>query len=95
MDILILGSQDPKISITVWKQLGSPDLSPSTITLRARDGHPSQPLGLYCNCLVTVAGKIICIDVEVIDAPLYYNILLGCSYTYTMSVFASMIRRKM
>lgn len=80
---------------SVWKQLGSPNLSPSTITLWAWNGHPSQPLGLYHNYLVTVAGKTVCIDIEVIDAPLDYNILLGHSYTYAMLVFASEIDRKM
>ena len=65
------------MSASVWKQLGSPELAPSTITLRAWDGHASQPIGLFRNCPITLAGKTVCVDVEVIDAPLDYNILLG------------------
>ena len=31
------------------------------------------------------------IDVEVIDAQLNYNILLGCGYMYTMKEMASLV----
>ena len=37
------------MSAHVWKWLGSTELVPSTITLRAYDGCPSQPEGLYQN----------------------------------------------
>lgn len=80
---------------SVWKKLCSPNLSLPTITLRAWDGHPSQPLGLYHNYPITVAGKAVCIDIEVIDAPLDYNILLGCIYTYAMSFITFLVHRKM
>ena len=79
----------------VWQQLESPELAPSTITLRAWDGHASQPIGLFRNCPITLAGKTVCVDVEVIDAPLDYNILLGRSYTYAMSVVPSAVHCKM
>ena len=75
------------MSASIWKKLGSPKLDPSTITLRAWDGHSSQPIWGFRNCLITLAGKTVCVDVEVIDAPLDYNILLGRSYTYAMSLF--------
>ena len=65
------------MSASVWKQLGSPELAPSTITLRAWDGHASQPIGLFRNYPITLAGKTVCVDVEVINAPLDYNILFG------------------
>ena len=83
------------ISASVWKQLGSPELAPSIITLRAWDGHASRPIDLFRNCPITLAGKSICVDVEVIDAPLYYKILLGRSYTYAMSVVPFAVHRKM
>ena len=83
------------MSASVWKQLGSPELAPSTITLRAWDGHASQPIGLFRNCPITLAGKTVCVDVEFIDAPLDYNILLGKSYTYAMSAVPSAVFRKM
>ena len=65
------------------------------ITLRVWDGHASQPIGLFCNFPITLAGKTICVDVEFIDAPLNYNILLGRSYTYSMSVVPFAVHRKM
>ena len=83
------------MSASVWKQLKSPELSPSTIILRAWDGHSSQPLGMYHNCPVNLTGRIVHVDIEVIDGPLDYNILLGHSYTYAMSVVASTIFHKM
>jgi len=69
--------------------LGPPELIPSTITLRAYIGHPSQPEGLYHNVLIELAGKKILIDIEVIDAHLDYNILLRWSYMYAMKVVTS------
>jgi len=50
---------------------------------------------MYHNCPVTLAGKNAFVEIDVIDAPLYYNILLGCSYTYAMSAIASAVFRKM
>jgi len=38
---------------------------------------------------VELAGKIILIDIKVLDAQLDYNILLGNSYMYTMTEVAS------
>jgi hypothetical protein len=83
------------MSKIVWKKLGSPELIPSTITLRAYDGRPSSPEGLFQNVPVELGGKTILIDIEVIDAPLDYNILFGCSYMYAMKEVASSVFRMM
>ena len=40
-------------------------------------------------------GKTILIDIEVIDAPLDYNILFRHSYMYAMKAVASFVFRKM
>jgi hypothetical protein len=79
----------------VWQKLGSPELIPSSITLRAYDGRPSSPEGLFQNVPVKLRGKTILIDIEVIDAPLDYNILFGRSYKYAMKVVASSVFRTM
>ena len=50
---------------------------------------------MFHNCPITLAGKAICVEVEVIDAPLDYNIILGHSYTYAMCVVPSTVHRKM
>lgn len=72
------------MSTHVWKKLGSPELSPSTITLHAYYDHPSQLVGLYQNCPITLASKQVFIDIEVIDPPLDYNLFLGRSFIYAM-----------
>jgi hypothetical protein len=81
------------MSKTVWKKLGSPDLLPTAITLRAYDGRPSSPEGLFQNVPVELGGKTILIDIEVMDAQLDYNILLGRTYMYAMKAVASSIFR--
>jgi hypothetical protein len=83
------------ISKSVWNKLASPKLIPSTITLRAYDGKPSSPEGLFQNVSVELGGKTILIDIEVIDSPLDYNILFGCSYMYAMKAVASFVFRTM
>jgi hypothetical protein len=83
------------MSKTVWQKLGSPELIPSSITLRAYDVRPSSPEGLFQNVPVELGGKTIFIDIEVIDAPLDYNILFGRSYMYAMKAVASSVFRTM
>jgi hypothetical protein len=83
------------MSKMVWKKLGSLELIPSTITLRAYDVRPSSPKGLFQNFPVKLRGKIILIDIEVIDAPLDYNIMFSRSYMYAMKVVASSVFRTM
>jgi hypothetical protein len=79
------------MSKTFWQKLGSLELIPSTITLRAYDGRPSSPEGLFQNFPIELGGKTILIDIEVIDAPLDYNILFGRSYMYAMKEVASSV----
>jgi hypothetical protein len=38
-----------------------------------------------------LGDKIVTIDVEVVDDPLYYNLLLGRSWFYAMTVIASSV----
>jgi hypothetical protein len=79
------------MSKTVWQKLGSPELIPSAITLRAYEGRPSSPKGLFQNVPIELGGKTILIDIEVINAQLDYNILLGRSYMYAMKAVASSV----
>jgi hypothetical protein len=83
------------MSKIVWKKLGSLELIPSAITLRAYDGRPSSPEGIFQNVPVELRGKTILIDIEVIDALLDYNILFGRSYMYAMKAVASSVFRTM
>jgi hypothetical protein len=83
------------MSKKVWQKLGSLELIPSAITLRAYDGRPSSPEGLFQNVPIELGGKTILIDIEVIDAPLDYNILFGHSYMYAMKAVASSVFQTM
>jgi hypothetical protein len=83
------------MSKTIWKKLGSPELIPSSITLLAYDGRPSSPEGLFQNFPFELGGKTILIKIEVIDAPLDYNILFDHRYMYTMKAIASFVFRTM
>jgi hypothetical protein len=83
------------MSKTIWQKLGSLELIPSAITLRAYDGRPSSSEGLFQNVPVELGGKTILIDIEVIDAPLDYNILFGRSYMYAMKAVASSVFQTM
>ena len=65
------------MSKNVWQKLWSPEIKPSVITLRAYDGRPSTPVDIYQNVLIYLARKTVLIEIEVLDAHLDYNILLG------------------
>jgi hypothetical protein len=81
------------MSKLVWNKIGSPKLIPLAITLRVNDGRPYSLEGLFQTVPIELGGKTILIDIEVIDAPLDYNILFGCSYMYAMKVVASFLLR--
>jgi hypothetical protein len=76
-----------------WRALGSPTLTPSPTTLKAFDGHGFQPHGLLQYFIVTLKGKTVSVDIEVVDVPLDYNLLLGRSWFYAMTVIASSVFR--
>jgi hypothetical protein len=40
-----------------------------------------------------LGGKTVCVEVEVVDAPLDYNLLLGRSWTYAMQVVVATVFR--
>ena len=79
------------MSKNVWQNLGAPELKPSIITLRAYDSHPLTPIGLFKNVPIFFSSKTVHIDIEVLDAHLEYNIILGKSYMYAMSAITSSI----
>ena len=77
------------MSTLVWKKLGSPILQPSSTTLRAYDSHPTKSQGILFHVPITLGGKIVLIDIEVVNAQLDYNLLLRISYMYAMRVVGS------
>ena len=80
---------------SIWQKMGSPPLQQSSTALRAYDGRSAQPQVLLTNVPIQLAGKIVLINIEVINAQLDYNLLLGRSYMYAMRAVASSIFRTM
>ena len=48
------------------------------------DGRTYKPCGIINNLHVDLGGKTMNIDVEVVDGPLDYNIVLGIPWVYAM-----------
>ena len=61
------------------------------MTLRAYDGHPTKSQGILPHVPITLAGKIVMIDIEVVNTQLDYNLLLGRSYMYAMRAITSIV----
>ena len=81
------------MSIKCWKSLGSLTINQSPNILKAFDGRGFQPYGILQDLPIEVEGKVVNLDVEVVDAPLDYNLLLGRSWSYTMNIVVSSIFR--
>ena len=63
------------------------------MTLKAFDGQGFQPYNVISTLPVELGGKIVSIQVEVVDAPLDYNLLLGRNWFYAMTAIASTVFR--
>ena len=81
------------MSLKFWKSLGSKTFNQSLTILKAFDGRGFHPFGILQDLPIEVEGKTVNLDVEVVDAPLDYNLLLGCSWSYglLLSSFRSFI----
>lgn len=67
------------MSLACWKSIGSPPLNESKNTLKAFNGSGFNPYGVLPLFPIMLEGKTIRVEVEVFDAPLDYNLLLGHS----------------
>ena len=65
------------MSLACWKDLGSPTLSKSVKMLTDFDGILFRLHSILRSLEVQLGWKTIAIEVEVVDVPLDYNILLG------------------
>jgi hypothetical protein len=79
------------MSLVYWKALGSPTLSKSSNMLTTFDGHSFHPHDILPAFLVQLGGKTVEVEVEVVDVPLDYNLLLGRNWTYAMIVIVSSV----
>ena len=53
------------------------------------DGRSFRPHEILPSLKVCLGGKSVTIEVEVVDAPLDYNLLLGRNWMYSMQAVAS------
>ena len=81
------------MSFSCWQALGSPTLTTSQIVLKAFDGHLFTPHGILEAFAIELGGKIVTVEVELVNAPLYYNLLLGRSWFYPMRAVTSTVYR--
>ena len=63
------GASTCVMSLSCWKDLGSPELVPSNTLLTAFDGRSFRPHGIRPTFEIKLAGKVVIVEVEVIDAP--------------------------
>jgi hypothetical protein len=84
------GASASILSSSVWKVLGSPKLMPTSHELLAFDRHPSDFLGVLPQLPISLGGKIVLVDVIVVQGSLYFNMLLRHDYVYAMNVVVSM-----
>ena len=75
--ILDEGDSTSVLSVSCWRVISSPELMKSPTTLKAFDERGFQPHGLLPTLSIELGGNIVSIQVEVVDAPLDYNMLLG------------------
>lgn len=65
--------------LSCWRAIGSLDINHSLTILKAFDGRGFKPYVILNSFLVELGGKIMSIDIKVVDAPLDYNFLLDRS----------------
>jgi hypothetical protein len=83
------GASASILSSLAWQALGSPDLVSASHELLDFDRHPSEYLGFLPQLPILLGGKIIRVDVIVVEGLLDFNMLLGPDYVYTMNVVVS------
>jgi hypothetical protein len=81
------------MSLTCWKAIGQPALSPSPTLLTAFDSPSFQPHGIIPSFPVQLGGKTMCVEVEVVISPLDCNLLLGRSWNYAMQFVVATVFR--
>ena len=79
------------MSVTCWKAIASPSLTDLYNTFKTFNGTGFKPYGVLPPLSITFEGKAVNVEVEVFDAPLDYNLLLGHSWIDSMRAVVSML----
>jgi hypothetical protein len=61
----------------------------SSHELLAFDKRPSEYLGILPQLPISLGGKIVLVDVIMVQGSLDFNMLLGCDYVYAMNAVVS------
>jgi hypothetical protein len=85
------GASTCVISLVCWKAIDQPILSPSPTLLTSFDGHSFRQHGIIPSFPVQLGGKTVCVEVEVVNVSLDYNLLLGRSWTYAMQAVVMIV----
>jgi hypothetical protein len=72
------------MSLVYWKAIGQPVLSMLPTLLTTFNDHSFRPHGIIPSFPMQLGEKVVCLEVEVVDAPINYNLLLGRSWTCAM-----------
>ena len=83
------GASTCVMSLSCWKGLGSLEIVPLQSMLKAFNGHVFKMHDIVPAFPVMLGGKTVTVEVEVVDAPIDYNLLLGRSWTYVMEAIPS------
>jgi hypothetical protein len=84
--VIVEGALKSVMSLSYWKAIGSPPLSQSMTIFTKFYGYYFIPHAIHPALPVYIGGKTVEVKVEVVDVPLYYNPLLGCNWTYAMTI---------
>jgi hypothetical protein len=77
------------MSITCWKSIGSLALTKSHNTLKTFNGTCFKPYNVFPSFSIMLEVKSVNVKVEVFEAPLDYNLVLGRSWIDSMCAVVS------
>jgi hypothetical protein len=87
------GASTCVMSLVCWKAINQLIFSLSPTLLTAFDDHSFKPHGIIPSFSMQLGEKTVCIEFEVVDVPLDYNLLLGRSWTYAMHAVVATVFR--
>jgi hypothetical protein len=73
----VLTTSNCVVSLACWRAIGQPELSSLPTFLTNFDGRSFRPHDIIPSFPVQLEGKTVCVEVEVVNFPLNYNIMLG------------------
>jgi hypothetical protein len=91
--ILDKGASTCVMSLPCWRALSSPNITQSPTTLKEFDGCGFKPYKLLQYFVVTLKGKTVLVNIEVVDVPLNYDLLLVRTWFYVMIAITSSVFR--